>query len=100
MLIHSVYFWLNEEEDIESVLQFEEGLASLFEDPAVESGYYGKPAGTPPRPVIEESYSYGLVLIFADQAAHDRYQVGPIHKRFLAENSVKWARLHVLDIEA
>ena len=100
MLIHSVYFWLNEEEDTESVLQFENGLASLFEDPAVDSGYYGKPAATPPRPILEDSYSYGLVLIFADQDAHDRYQVGPIHRRFLADNSTKWVRLQVYDIRA
>jgi hypothetical protein len=95
-----VYFWLNQEEDAGSILQFEEGLASLLEDPAVDSGYYGKPAETPPRPVIENSYSHGLVLVFADQAAHDRYQVGPVHKRFLLENNLKWTKLLVYDIEA
>jgi quinol monooxygenase YgiN len=100
MLIHSVYFWLKDDLSKQAVDEFEKALESLFEDTAVESGSYGKPAGTPPRAVLENSYSYGLVLNFADQAAHDRYQEGPLHKRFLAQNRAKWEQSVVYDIEA
>ena len=98
MHIHNVYFWLKDDQDAGSRAEFEEGLAWLTNDTAVESGYFGKPAGTQ-RDVVENSYSYGLVLVFADMAAHDRYQEGAAHVRFLEKNMEKWSKVVVYDIE-
>ncbi len=42
----------------------------------------GKPAGTN-SPIIERSYSYSLLLVFENKAAHDDYQIHPIHKSLL-----------------
>lgn len=100
MHIHNVYFWLKDDQDAASRAEFEEGLVWLANDTAVESGYFGKPADTPQRDVVENSYSYGLVLVFADMAAHDRYQEGAAHLLFLEKNMQKWSKLVVYDIES
>ncbi len=99
MHIHNVYFWLTDDQDGTSKSEFEEGLGWLVNDPSVESGYFGKPAGTD-REVIDSSYSYALVLIFEDMAAHDRYQEGPAHMRFLDKNMDKWQNVLVYDFVA
>ena len=99
MHIHNVYFWLKDDQNAESRAEFEEGLTWLTSDPAVSTGYFGKLADTQ-RDVIENSYSYGLVLVFEDMAAHDLYQEGAAHLRFLDKNMVKWSKVVVYDIES
>jgi len=98
MHIHNVCFWLKE--DLEKVQRdaFEVGLASLCGDDAVHTGWYGKPAHTD-RDVVENSYSYGLVLVFDDLAAHDRYQAGDVHMKFVDDHLDKWTRVVVHDVD-
>jgi hypothetical protein len=98
MHIHNVYFWLKNDLDPEAFNAFEQGLETLTRDPGVKTGYFGKPANTD-RDVVENSYSYGLVLVFNDLVAHDRYQAGAIHLKFVGDHSSKWARVVVHDIE-
>ena len=98
MHVHNVYFWLKNDLDHEAFKAFEQGLETLTHDPVVKSGYYGKPASTD-RDVVENSYDYGLVLVFNDLAAHDQYQAGAVHLKFVDEHLVKWARVIVHDIE-
>ena len=99
MHIHNVYFWLNEGLADEALFDFEAGLELLSTDPSVRSCHYGKPADTH-RDVVENSYSYGLVLVFDDRAAHDRYQEGAAHMRFLEMNMEKWNKVIVYDIQS
>lgn len=98
MHIHNVYFWLKDTLDEMGTAEFEEGLAALTADEYAVSGYFGKPADTN-RDVVENSYSFGLVLVFPDMAAHDRYQSGASHLRFLDVNMDKWTKVVVYDIE-
>ena len=98
MHIHNVYFWLKNNLDKEAFNAFEQGLETLTRDPVVKSGYFGKPANTD-RDVVENSYSYGLVLVFNDLVAHDQYQAGAIHLKFVDDHLSKWARVVVHDIE-
>ena len=99
MLIHNVFFWLKDDLDEEALASFEQGLDALVHDPAAKGGHYGRPAPTPAREVVESSYSYGLILVFDDVDGHDRYQVGAVHKEFLAAHAAKWERVRVYDIE-
>ena len=98
MHIHNVYFWLKNGQDKDVLKAFEQGLDSLTHDPRVKSGYFGKPATTN-RDVVENTYSFGLVLVFDDLAAHDQYQAGAIHLEFVDKHSSKWERVIVHDIE-
>jgi hypothetical protein len=98
MHIHNVCFWLENTLDNQTLAAFEQGLAALAHDPAVKTGYFGKPANTL-RDVVENSYTYGLVLIFNDVATHDQYQVGEVHQKFIADHAAKWEKVVVHDIE-
>ena len=98
MHIHNVYFWLKQDLDRAAVDAFEQGLAELAGDPEIKSGYFGRPAGTE-RDVVENSYDYGLVFLFEDRAAHDRYQAGAVHQKFIDAHLAKWARVVVYDLQ-
>jgi hypothetical protein len=95
---HQVFFYLNAELSQSALLEFEEGLEALINIPLVRSGYYGKPAHTD-RAVVDNTYSYGLTLLFKNTADHDLYQADPIHQVFLDKNVKKWARVQVFDVE-
>lgn len=98
MHVHNVYFWLKDDSDNQTLVNFEQGLHSLTTDPFVVSGYYGRPADTE-RDVVENTYTYGLVLVFNDLAAHDQYQAGKVHLQFVDEHQAKWERVAVYDIQ-
>jgi Stress responsive A/B Barrel Domain len=96
MFVHAVYFWLRD--DLTSVQRdkFASGLRSLRGIEHVRHGYIGKPAPTD-RPVIERGYSDSLVLVFADQKAHDAYQTHPVHDRFRADCGTFWSSIRIYD---
>jgi hypothetical protein len=84
--------------DSEAVAAFEQGLAGLAQDPEIKYAHFGRPAGTE-RDVVDNSYAYGLVFLFEDKAAHDRYQISPIHQKFVEAHLPKWERVVVYDIQ-
>ncbi len=99
MHVHCVYFWLKKDLAEDAFVAFEDGLNSLLSDPAVKSGFYGKPADTH-RSVVDNSYTYGLILVFDDLAGHDSYQAGPVHTRFIDNHGAKWERSLVYDTKS
>lgn len=96
MFVHAVYFWLKPDLRPADTERFVAGLRSLRSIGAVQDGYIGVPASTD-RPVIERSYSWALVLVFADQAGHDAYQVHPVHDRFREECGPFWTQVRIHD---
>ena len=95
---HQVFFYLNKDLSNSALLEFEEGLETLMSIPLVLNGYYGRPANTN-RAVVDNTYSYGLVLLFKDLADQNLYQTDPIHQKFLEKNAAKWIRVLVFDLE-
>ena len=98
MLIHSVYFWFQPDADPAVVARFEDGLKRLATIPDIQTVYFGKPEATPKRPVIDDTYAWGLVETFEDLAAHDRYQAHAIHQEFLKEFASSWQKVQVYDV--
>ena len=96
MFTHSVYFWLRADLADDERAQFVAGLRSLVGIDSVQRGWIGTPAATD-RPVIDRSWSWSLTLTFADQAAHDTYQVDPVHYRFREQCSKYWTRVLIYD---
>jgi hypothetical protein len=96
MFVHAVYFWLREGLTPAERERFEAGLRSLRGIEGVRRGYIGSPAPTD-RPVIERGYSRALVLVFADQGAHDAYQIHPVHDRFREQCGGLWTRVRIYD---
>jgi Stress responsive A/B Barrel Domain len=96
MFVHAVYFWLREDLTPGERERFIAGLRSLRGIDGVVQGYIGVPAPTA-RPVIDRSYSWSLVLVFANEANHDAYQVDPVHDKFRAECGTYWTIVRIYD---
>lgn len=93
-LTHTVYFWLNNGADTEA---FEQGLNSLREIPSVNRLDIVKPASTPSRGVVDNSFDYALVVYFDDVAGHDAYQEHPVHLKFVSDHEAKFKEVRVYD---
>jgi hypothetical protein len=51
------------------------------------------------RDVNDRDWDVALHLVFADKAAHDKYQDHPQHLKFIEENKETWAKVRVFDSE-
>ncbi len=96
-LMHTVYFWLNDEVDEASAKNFEDGVWSLEGIPTVKRMFVGPAASTPTRGVTDNSFDYALIIWFDDVAGHDVYQEHPIHLKFVEEQEAKFKRVQVYD---
>lgn len=96
MFVHHVFFWLKNPESSEDKAQLGEGLWSLEKIELIRTFHVGVPASTN-RPVIERGYSFSLLMIFDDLEDQEKYQIHPIHERFVKENSHLWTKVVVYD---
>jgi hypothetical protein len=96
MFIHAVYFWLRPDLTADERARYDAGVRSLLAIPGIAHGWIGAPAATD-RPVIERGYSRALVVAFPDAAAHDAYQVHPVHDRFREDCGGMWTRVQIFD---
>ncbi len=99
MLVHTVYFWLKPELTAQQRADFRKGVESLGGIKAVDKLYVGAPAKTPKRPIIEDTYSIGLTVVCKDIAAHDAYQIDPIHLAFVNGFKTFWNKVQIYDAE-
>lgn len=99
MFVHSVYFWLRDDLTSDERDRFVEGLNSLLAIETIHHGHVGTPASTK-RPIIDRSYSYGLVVVFADKEGHDAYQDHPIHDRFRNTCRDLWRDVKIYDMSS
>jgi hypothetical protein len=96
VFVHSVYFWLKDGLADEELETFQRGLASLTSIETVRQAFVGAPAATD-RPIIDRSYSYGMILSFDDDHGHDVYQDHEVHDRFRRECSPFWSKVLIYD---
>lgn len=97
--VHAVYFWLKNPDSEEDRKLFESSLLRFINSSEyVMSKHIGKPAATN-REVIDNSYTYSLVLSFKDKADQDKYQEESAHKKFIEEASHLWEKVLVYDSE-
>lgn len=96
-LIHTVFFWLKEDLSEEQKSKFEKSLIALGEVPSILEYYYGPPAATTARDVIDHSYSWALNVHFASIEDEAAYQVDPIHLKFVEDNKDLWYKVVVYD---
>ena len=99
MLVHTVYFWLKPELNAQQRAEFRRGVETLGTIKSVEKIYVGTPAKTEKRPIIDDTYSVALTLLCKDLAAHDTYQVDPIHLAFIEQFKTYWERVQIYDAE-
>jgi len=99
MLVHTVYFWLKPELTAQQRSDFRKGVESLGGIKAVDRIYVGTPAATTKRPIIDDSYAVALTVLCKDLAAHDAYQVDPIHLAFIENFKTFWSKVQIYDAE-
>lgn len=99
MLVHTVYFWLKPELTAQQRADFRKGVESLAGIKAVDRIYVGTPAATTKRPIIDDSYAVALTVLCKDLAAHDAYQVDPIHLKFIENFKTFWSKVQIYDAE-
>lgn len=97
MLVHSVFFWLKPELNEAQRAEFLRALNALSGISSVSQIFIGTPAPTGKRAVVDDSYSYALTLLFKDIAAHDAYQIDPLHKAFVSGCSPFWTKVQIYD---
>lgn len=95
--VHTVYFWMKTPEDAASNALFTKNLRTFLDAVDVIQSYHiGVPANTP-RDVVDNSYSFALIVTFTDKDAHDIYQEHAIHKKFIADTQHLWTRVQIYD---
>ena len=98
VFVHHVYFWLKSPGDAQAREALIAGLRTLTAVPEVLWSHIGIPAESE-RGVVDDSYSVSWLVFLADKAAEDRYQVDPIHLKFVEDCSALWERVVVYDTE-
>src|SRR5262245_50638841 len=98
MLTHTVLFWAQDAATAAELADFEAGLRTLPGIASVSDGWIGTVSATT-RKAVDRSYTFALVLRFKDLAAHDAYQVDPVHNAFHARCVKYWKKVVVYDFD-
>ncbi len=96
-VLHHVFFWLKNPGSKEDLTKLIDGLRTLKKIEGVRQMHIGIPALTESRPVIDNSYNATVLLFFDDLAGEKKYQVHPIHKKFIETCSQLWKKIVVYD---
>jgi len=95
--VHMVYFWLKEPDNDNIREKFSNSLIDFVKTSEdIKSFHLGTPADTY-RPIIDTSYTYCLIVTFSSIDEHDKYQVDPVHKKFLKEFKDSWEKVLIYD---
>lgn len=97
VIFHAVYFWLKEglsEEEENDFLNFFEALRKV---PGVLSLQFGKPAPTNPRPVVDNSFQYNLLVTFQNMEDIHTYETHTIHTDAVEKYHKYWTKVEVRD---
>lgn len=97
--LHIVYFWLKNPNNESDRKSFENSLKKFINGSEfVQTKFVGIPATTN-RTVIDNSYTYCLKLTFKNELEQNKYQIEPVHKKFIEESSNLWEKVLVYDSE-
>ena len=95
--VHSVYIWLENPDNQQDRMAFEESLNKFLSDTKYAKTKY---VGTPPpatRDIVDDSFTYNLVVTFSSDEDQAAYQDEPAHKLFIKESSHLWKKVLVYD---
>lgn len=98
MLCHNVFFSLKNDTPEGRDKLVAACKKYLVKHPGVVFFSVGTPSDLN-RPVNDRDFSVGLLVVFADRAAHDTYQTAADHLKFIEENKETWAKVRVFDAD-
>jgi len=95
--MHVVFIWLKEPDNESHRKTFIDNTnAFMKEIDEVNSWYIGEPAKTP-RDIVDNSYTFSLIVNFDNRENHDIYQEHEAHKKFVTDTSKLWNKVQVYD---
>ena len=97
LLAHNVFFKLNDASDAARNKLIQACKKYLAHHPGTVFFACGGLARELRRPVNDLDFDVGLHIVFQNQAAHDAYQVAPLHDQFIEENKANWKKVRVFD---
>ncbi len=95
--VHTVFFWMKDPANEVANKKFEVSLRKFL-----DSSKYAKTQfiGRPPkatRDVVDDSFTYSLVLSFESAEAQEKYQKETAHLVFIEESQDLWDKVVVYD---
>jgi len=93
---HVVFFWLiNDTKEVSK--KFEQELSQFIDQvDEIKTSHIGTPADTD-RDVIDNTWSYSLILSFNSKKEQDIYQEHQAHKIFIENAASLWEKVLVYD---
>jgi len=100
MIVHVVLFTFNDNLTTQERQEFMDGIETLRGVKSAKTMYIGTPVmATAVRPIVDTAYNVALTVLFEDLAAHDAYQVDPLHKAFVAKSRPMCSRVRIFDAQ-
>lgn len=94
--VHHVFFWLKSPDNAADRDLFQKEIAKMKAIETIVSWSVGTPAGTP-RDVVDNSWTFDLVVTFKNKADWKVYNDHPLHKTFIKNAAHVWKRVQVYD---
>lgn len=95
--VHAVYFWLHNPDEPADRSDFESALNTLLATSEYTKTNY---VGTPPRAirdVVDDTFTYFLLVTFESEEAQEAYQVEAAHLKFIEDAGHLWKKVVVYD---
>jgi len=95
--VHTVYFWLKNPENIQDRTAIEASLKKFMQNSEYAQTKF---VGTPPkatRDIVDDSFTYSLVLTFSSAEEQEKYQTEEAHLIFIEESQDLWEKVVVYD---
>jgi len=94
---HVVYFWFNDPNDEENRVLFETSLTKFMSNSKyAKTKFIGKPPKAV-RDVVDDSFTYNLIVTFDSAESQAKYQKEPAHLLFVEECKHLWKKVIVYD---
>ena len=95
--VHVVYFWLKNPENQNDRKEFEEALNILLENSLYTKTNFVGMAPKATREVVDDSFTYCLIVTFEAAEAQENYQTEAAHLKFIEDAKHLWNKVVVYD---
>ncbi|ADE53064.1 Stress responsive alpha-beta barrel domain protein [Coraliomargarita akajimensis DSM 45221] len=94
---HVVYFWLKNPNNAADRERFEQSIKLFMQDSKYAQTRFVGVAPKASRDVVDDSFTYSLILSFESAEAQAKYQEEVAHLRFVEECKDLWEKVIVYD---
>ena len=95
--VHTVFFWLHNPDSAEDRTAFEAALKQLLKDSKYTKTNYIGTAPKAIRDVVDDTFTYKLVVTFESDEEQELYQNEEAHLKFIEDAKHLWSKVVVYD---